>query len=175
MIDLTYFRNNLDELRISLARKKFDCDLDYAASLDEERRSAISNAEQARALQNSSNLEMSKLPKGSPEFLKKVGEMKILAENVKKLETLAKDADAKFQEVFLSIPNMPHESVPDGKGEDENQVISTWGSPEDSSPHAVPHYEIPWFDEMIDFLGASRSPEQDIPFIWVICLSLYGH
>ena len=88
---------------------------------------AISNAEQARALQNSSNLEMSKLPKGSLEFLKKVGEMKILAENVKKLETLAKDADAKFQEVFLSIPNMPHESVPDGKGEDENHVISTYG------------------------------------------------
>ena len=164
MINLTYFRNNLDELRTSLARKKFDCDLDYAVKLDKERRDAISNAEQARALQKSSNLEMSKLPKGSPEFLKKVGEMKILAENVKKLETVAKDADAKFQEVFLTIPNMPHESVPDGKGEDENQVISTWGSPEDSSPHAVPHYEIPWFDEMIDFPRGVKVAGAGYPF-----------
>ena len=72
MIDLTYFRNNLEELRISLSRKKFNCDLDYAVNLDKERRDAISNAEQARALQKSSNLEMSKLPKGSPEFLQKV-------------------------------------------------------------------------------------------------------
>ena len=65
---------------------------------------------------------------------------------------------------FLTIPNMPHESVPDGIGEDENHVISTWGSPEDSSPHAVPHYEIPWFDEMIDFPRGVKVAGAGYPF-----------
>ena len=79
MIDLTYFRNHFEDLKKSLKRKKFDCDLELALALDSERRESISMAEKARAGQKSANLEMSKLPKGSPEFLDKVREMKDLA------------------------------------------------------------------------------------------------
>ena len=131
MIDLTYFRNNLTELKQSISRKKFACEIDLASKLDQKRREAITLAEQARAGQKSTNAEMSQLPKNSPEFMEKVKEMKGLAKKVKDLEAVAKEADEKFQEVFLTIPNIPHISVPDGKGEDENQVISTWGDVED--------------------------------------------
>ena len=130
MIDLTYFRNHLAELTQSIGRKKFSCELDLAVELDQKRREAISLAEKARAGQKSANVEMSQLPKGSPEFIEKIKEMKSLASQVKVLEGLAKEADAKFQEVFMTIPNIPHSSVPDGKGEAENKVVSTWGDTE---------------------------------------------
>ena len=77
--------------------------------------------------------------------------MKELAAKVKVLESLAKEADDKFKEAFMTVPNIPHESVPDGKGEEDNQTVSTWGDVEGDFPHSVPHYDIPWFDEMIDF------------------------
>ena len=151
MINLTYFRNNCNELKASINRKKFDCDLDLAVMLDTQRREAISEAEQARAGQKAVNGEMSRLSKGSPDFISKVAEMKELARKVKELEAVAKQANEEFQKAFLTIPNIPHDSVPDGKGEDDNQVVSTWGNCEGDFPYALPHYDIPWFDQMIDF------------------------
>ena len=158
MIDINYFRQNLDQLKSAIARKKFDCDLDALVDLDQKRREAILEAETARAGQKSANAEMSQLPKGSPEFLEKVREMKEIAGKVKELESVAKKADEEFQESFLSVPNLPHESVPDGKSEEDNQPISTWGDVEGDFPSSLPHYDIPWFDQMIEkadrFFGA---------------------
>jgi seryl-tRNA synthetase len=164
MINLTYFRNNLDGVKQSISRKKFACDIDLANELDQKRRVAITFAEQARAGQKSANLEMSQLPKGSPEFIEKVNEMKGLSNKVKDLEAIAKEADDKFQEVFLTIPNIPHPSVPDGKGEEDNQVLSTWGEVEGDFPCSLPHYDIPWFDQMIDFPRGVKVAGAGYPF-----------
>jgi seryl-tRNA synthetase len=164
MIDINYFRQNLTELRNAIARKKFDCNLDSIVELDKRRREAISEAEQARAGQKSANTEMSQLPKGSPEFMEKVREMKDIASRVKELEAIAKKADEEFQEVFLSVPNLPHESVPDGKSEEDNQAVAEWGDVQGDFPHAVPHYDIPWFEKLIDFPRGVKVAGAGFPF-----------
>ena len=164
MIDINYFRQNLAQLKSAIARKKFDCDLDALVELDQKRREAILEAETARAGQKSANAEMSQLPKGSPEFLEKVLEMKEIAGKVKELESVAKKADEEFQESFLSVPNLPHESVPDGKSEEDNQPIFTWGDAEGDFPSALPHYDIPWLDQMIDFPRGVKVAGAGFPF-----------
>ena len=164
MIDLTYFRNNIDELKQAIGRKKFSCELDLAIKLDQKRRDAISAAEKARAGQKSVNVEMSQLQKGSSEFIEKVKEMKSSASKVKELEVDAKTADREFHDVFLTIPNIPHSSVPDGKGEGENQVVSTWGNIDGEYPHSLAHYDIPWFEQMIDFPRGVKVAGAGYPF-----------
>ena len=164
MIDISHLRQDLTKLKSAIARKKFECDLDAIVELDRERRDCISKAEQARGAQKATNDEMSKLEKGSPEFLEKVARMKEVAAEVKELEATAKQADDRFQEAFLSIPNIPHESVPDGKSEDENQVVSTWGEVEGDFPNALPHYDIPWFDQLIDFPRGVKVVGAGFPF-----------
>ena len=77
---------------------------------------------------------MAQIPKGSPEFLAKVAEMKELAAKVKELESQAKEADDKFKEAFMTVPNIPHESVPDGKGEQDNQAILPGEMSRETSP-----------------------------------------
>jgi seryl-tRNA synthetase len=164
MIDINYFRKNLTELKKSIARKKFDCDLDAIVELDLNRRKSISHAEQARAGQKSANVEMSQLPKASPEFLEKVADMKQKAAQVKELEAIAKKADESFRKAFLSVPNLPHASVPDGKSEEDNPTVSTWGDATGEFPHAVPHYDIPWFENMIDFPRGVKVAGAGFPF-----------
>ena len=132
--------------------------------LDEKRREAISASEQARAGQKAANNEMSQLAKGSPEFLAKVSEMKDLASKVKELEAVAKHADDEFNVAFMTVPNIPHDSVPDGKGEEDNQSVSTWGNTEGDFPYAVPHYDIPWFEKMIDFPRGVKVTGAGFPF-----------
>ena len=164
MIDLAYFRNNLNALKQAIGRKKFPCELDLAVQLDQKRRESISAAEQTRAEQKRANAEMSQMPKGTPEFLTKLEEMKTLATQVKELESAAKEADLKFKEIFLTIPNVPHHSVPDGKGEKDNQVVSTWGNVAGEFPHALSHYDIPWFEKMIDFPRGVKVAGAGYPF-----------
>ncbi len=164
MINVSKIRHDVNELKDAISRKKFSCDLDNVVVLDQKRRAAISDSEQARAGQKSTNNEMSKLPKGTPEFLAKVAEMKELAGKVKKLEVLAREADLEFQEAFMSIPNIPHDSVPDGKGEEDNLVISSWGQVEGKFLNARAHYDIPWFDQLIDFPRGVKVAGAGFPF-----------
>ena len=164
MIEISYLRNDLKSLSSAISRKKFECDLDALVELDQKRREAIATAEQARAGQKAANNEMSQLPKGSPEFLAKVAEMKQLAAKVKDLEAIAKQADDAFQEAFMTVPNIPHDSVPDGKGEEDNVTVFTWGNIDGDFPYALPHYDIPWFDRMIDFPRGVKVTGAGFPF-----------
>ena len=164
MIDISSLRTDFERLQKCISRKKFDCDFDLVLKLDSERRTAIAEAEKARAGQKAVNGEMAKLAKGSPEFLAKVGEMKELASKVKELEGIAKQADDAFKAAFMTIPNIPHESVPDGKGEEENQAISSWGDVDGEFPHARAHYDIPWFEGMIDFPRGVKVAGAGFPF-----------
>jgi len=164
MIDISSLRTDFERLQKCISRKKFDCDFDLVLKLDSERRTAIAEAEKARAGQKAVNGEMAKLAKGSPEFLAKVGEMKELASKVKELEGIAKQADDAFKAAFMTIPNIPHESVPDGKGEEDNQAISSWGDVDGEFPHARAHYDIPWFEGMIDFPRGVKVAGAGFPF-----------
>ena len=164
MIEISHLRNDLNGLEAAISRKKFECDLEGLLKLDQKRREEISAAEHARAGQKATNNEMSQLPKGSPEFLAKVAEMRELSAMVKELELAAKEADDNFRNAFMSVPNIPHESVPDGKGEEDNQTISTWGEKDDKFPNALPHYDIPWFDQMIDFPRGVKVAGAGFPF-----------
>ncbi|MEC8189883.1 MAG: serine--tRNA ligase [Verrucomicrobiota bacterium] len=164
MIDIKLLREQPELIRAAVAHKKFTCDIDAVLTLDQLRRTKITEAEQARAKQKAANQDMVGLAKGSPEFLEKVKEMKVMAASAKALEADAKSADEAFQEAFLSIPNMPDPSVPIGKGEDDNIVASTWGDAAAEYPHACAHFDIPWFESRIDFARGVKTAGAGFPF-----------
>ncbi|MBL6838624.1 MAG: serine--tRNA ligase [Puniceicoccaceae bacterium] len=164
MIDIKLLREQPDFVRAAIAHKKFKTDIDAVLELDAARRAKITQAEQARAEQKSANSEMATLPKGSPEFIAKVQEMKAIAAQAKELEVAAKEADEAFQLAFLSIPNLPDPTVPVGKGEDENVIASTWGDTDADFPYALPHFDIPWFESRIDFARGVKTTGAGFPF-----------
>lgn len=164
MIDIKLLREQPDLVKAAIANKKFSCDVDAVLELDAVRRAKITEAEQARAQQKAANQAMAALAKGSPEFLEKVKAMKAIAATAKELEAEARAADETFQEAFLGIPNLPDPSVPIGKGEDENVVASTWGDADADFPHALPHFEIPWFESRIDFARGVKTAGAGFPF-----------
>ncbi|MFP6900911.1 MAG: serine--tRNA ligase [Opitutales bacterium] len=164
MIDLTLLRQKPDFVRDAIGRKKFDCDLDAFLALDDERRACIARSETARAEQNSANKEMAAMEKGSPEFLEKVTEMKAIAAEVKELEGKTKEVEERWREAYLTLPNLPDPSVPDGDGEDDNQEADAWGSPDDVSPDAVPHWDVPWFSKLADFERGAKVTGAGFPF-----------
>lgn len=166
MIDIHLLRDNPQRVRELVGRKKFHVDFDAIFEIDNERREAVSAAERARAEQKAINQEMAALDKQSPEFRAKVAEMKERSAAVKTLEARAKELDDKWRELILTIPNIPDESVPQGRSDADNKVVAEWGNRDTVSQCAVPHYDIPWFSELIDFERGAKVTGAGFPFFF---------
>ncbi|MDR2778974.1 MAG: serine--tRNA ligase [Puniceicoccales bacterium] len=164
MLSLENLRKNSAKIKSGVGKKKFSCDIDKFLEVDAQRRYYVSEFETLRAEQKSKNGQMAALEKGSAEFLNIVVELKNLSSKVKKAETKIREIDGEWKALYLSIPNIPHESVPIGKTEKGNVTVAAWGSVEDVSPHAMPHYEIPWFSNAIDFQRGVKVAGAGFPF-----------
>jgi seryl-tRNA synthetase len=164
MLDPKLVRESPDLVRAAIARKHLTVDLDAVLAVDAVWRTQLQEVEQLRAKQKAANGAMAALPKGSPEFAAKVQEMKAVAAQAKEREVLLKATEEKFREAMLALPNLPHASVPDGAGPDDNVVHATHGDPGSVSAHAVAHWEIPGFERLFDFGRGAKVTGAGFPF-----------
>ncbi|MDR0445241.1 MAG: serine--tRNA ligase [Puniceicoccales bacterium] len=164
MLDLQWCREHTDLLREGIAKKKFACDLDVFFTLDGQRRDLCSQVEVLRAELNTANDAMSRLDKRSEIFQAEVTRLKNISSRLKLQEEALRELEPQWKAAYLAIPNIPHPSVPIGKTAEHNVTLATWGSPEQVSPYAVPHYDIPGFDKAIDFPRGVKVTGAGFPF-----------
>lgn len=164
MLDPKLLRESPDLVRAAIAKKHLEADVDAVVALDTRWRSLTTEVEQLRSNQKAANSEMAKLPKGSPEFIAKVQEMKKVSMAVKEQEALLKETETAWHDALLSLPNLPHESVPEGKTPEDNVVVSHHGDHEQSWPHAVAHWEITHFEKLYDFGRGAKVTGAGFPF-----------
>ena len=164
MLDPKILRESPELVRAAIAKKHLDVDLDAVLALDAAWRSQLQEVEQLRAQQKAANAEMAKMPKGTPEFIAKVQEMKAVSAQVKQKEAELAPTEEKWRQAMLTLPNLPHASVPEGRTPEENQVFSTNGDVNAVSPHAKAHWEISGFDRLFDFGRGSKVTGAGFPF-----------
>src|ERR1700679_569438 len=122
MLDPKLIRESPELVRAAIAKKHLKVDLEAALAADGAWRTLLQEVEQLRAVQKAANAAMAALPKGSPEFVAKVAEMKAVSAQVKERDPALKAAEERSREAMLSLPNLPHSSVPDGRTAEENVV-----------------------------------------------------
>jgi seryl-tRNA synthetase len=164
MLDLKYLREHGEEIKLALRKKKFSCDIDEFLAVDSLRREKISRAELARA----------ELKKASDRLAKSLGSGESVADlraslkeqsiRAKELADEAQALEGEWQRLYLSIPNVPHESVPVGKTDEDNVAVLSWGDANAVSPHAMPHYDIPGFADGLDFARGVKVTGAGFPF-----------
>lgn len=165
MLDPKLLRETPEVVRAAIARKHLEVDLDAVLALDTAWRAQLREVEDLRSRQKAANLEMARMPKGTPEFIAKVSEMKAVSGQVKEREALLKATEAQWQEAMLSLPNLPHESVPAGRHPEDNVVHATHGDVTAVSAQARPHWEIPGFERLFDFGRGAKVTGAGFPFL----------
>ncbi len=90
--------------------------------------------------------------------------MKAVSAEVKAKEEGLKSLEEKWHTAMLTLPNIPHTTVPDGKTPEQNKVHATHGSVDAASKHATPHWEIPGFSNLIDFARGAKVTGAGFPF-----------
>jgi seryl-tRNA synthetase len=164
MIDPKLLRESPDVVRAAIAKKHLSVDLDAVLALDATWRTQLQHVEALRATQKAANTEMAKLPKGSPEFIAKVQEMKAVSAQVKESEVVLKACEDTLRGLMMTLPNIPHASVPEGRTPEDNVVFLTQGDITALSPHAAPHWEIPGFEKLFDFARGAKVTGAGFPF-----------
>jgi seryl-tRNA synthetase len=164
MIDPKLLRESPDLVRAAIAKKHLDVDLDAVLAADAAWRGKLQEVESLRAAQKAANTAMAALPKGTPEFTAKVAEMRAVSASVKEREGQLKELEERFHQAMLTVPNLPHASVPEGRTPEDNVVFSTYGDCAAVSPHAVPHWEISGFERLFDFNRGAKVTGAGFPF-----------
>lgn len=126
MIDLKKLRENQEEHSKGFEKKKVKVDVPIVLKLDEEYRAQLVKVEEFRAEKNAASKLIPTL--GDDERQAKIAEMKTLDGEQAKAEELLNKLFVQLKEITATIPNPPHESVPEGKNEEDNEVIKTVGN-----------------------------------------------
>ncbi|OQY37486.1 MAG: hypothetical protein B6226_05145, partial [Candidatus Cloacimonetes bacterium 4572_65] len=142
MIDLKVIRENAEKIKQAIINKNEKADIDRILELDEKKRVAQFGFDQAKAEQNKVSKEIGKRKKNKEDASDLLAKMPEVAKKIKELKLALSEADELLQEAILWVPNIPHEDVPIGKTEDDNDVIADWGTKREFTFTPVDHVVI---------------------------------
>lgn len=160
MLDIELLRKNPEFVkeRLRLRREDYPRLVDEALRLDEERRSILRELEALRAERNALSKEIGRRKSKGEQTSELEGKVKEIKEKIEGLEAQLSEVEEQLKRVMLSIPNIPHQSVPVGKDETENVEVRRWGVPREFDFEPKAHYEIGEALGILDFeRGASLS------------------
>lgn len=144
MLDIKFIKENPEYVkqRLLTRNKDYSAEIDRILEADVSRRALISDTEQLRAKQNSVSKEIPKLKKEGKDTAAIFEEMKELSDKVK-ADTEKIDAlETEIENLLLSIPNLPDESVPVGADDSENVEIRRWGEVRSFDFEPQAHWDI---------------------------------
>jgi seryl-tRNA synthetase len=156
MHDLNYFREHLDVFADMATKRGTTLDLDAFRTLDRERRELITTTEQLKAQRNKANDEIATLKKAKQPADDKIAEMKLVSERIKQGDERIAQLDATQREFLLTIPNVPHSSVPLGHGAEGNVEVRRWGAPPKFDFTPKPHWEVGERAGILDLADATK-------------------
>lgn len=142
MHDLNYFRTNLDAIAERLATRGFKLNVEEFRDLDARRRAALTESEQLKAQRNAETIEIGKLRREGADTAGRQQKVREIADRIEALGKEAQRLDDEFREALASIPNVPHESVPVGRGSEENVEIHRWGEPRKFDFEPKAHWDL---------------------------------
>jgi seryl-tRNA synthetase len=156
MHDLNYFRDHLDVFADMAKKRNMSLDLDAFKALDKQRRELITTNEQRKAQRNKASEEIARLKKEKQSADALIAEMKQVSEQIRQSDERIARLDATQRELLLTIPNVPHSSVPVGTSATDNVEVRRWGTPPKFDFTPKPHWEVGEGAGILDLPAATK-------------------
>ncbi len=165
MLEIKFLRENPDVVKAGLRKRNYNDDalkiVDQTIAIDTDRRQSQTALDKLLAESNQSAKLIGNLYReGKRDEADKLKlEVASAKSKIKELEAHLNETEVALENALLSIPNLPHDLVPFGKGEDDNEVFQKWNQPlPDLGDKALAHWDLAKKYNIIDFgLGAKIS------------------
>src|SRR6266478_6290311 len=156
MHDLNYFRDHLDVFAEMAKKRGASLDLDAFRNLDKERRELITATEQLKGQRNKASEEIVRLKKEKKNADSIIAEMKQVSERIKQSDEHIAELDTTQRDFLLTIPNVPHTSVPVGTSAADNKEVRRWGASPKFDFAPKPHWEVGERTGILDLAVATK-------------------
>jgi seryl-tRNA synthetase len=151
MLDIRLVREAPDKVRAGLQDRNEDpAHVERILELDEQRRALLVEKETLQARRNELSKQVPRA-KDPQERTTLIEESKAIGPRIAELDRQTDEVEQALRKVLLSLPNIPHESVPVGKGEEDNVVVRRWGEPRQFEFEPLAHWDIGVRLGMVDF------------------------
>ncbi|ADQ17751.1 serine--tRNA ligase [Leadbetterella byssophila] len=169
MLQINYIKDNLERTIAGLKKKHFkDAELvvQQALDVDSQRKDIQVRLDNTLAQANGLAKEIGGLMKaGQKEEAEKLkAQTAELKEVSKDLEAALKKAEDTLQEILVTLPNLPHESVPEGRTAEDNLEVEKGGTVPELSADALPHWDLIKKYDIIDFELGNKVSGAGFPF-----------
>ncbi len=151
MLNPKILRAELDEIARQLGRRALTIDRDWFTIREQKRKQLQTNAEQLQNQRNTNSKLIAQGKSAGQDVSGIMDEMGAINAKLKAGEGELERLQSEIHAWMLTLPNLPHESVPDGNTEADNAVVRTWGEPPEFDFPPLGHVEIGKRTEGLDF------------------------
>ena len=156
MLDLKTLRENADAIEQRLRTRDPGLSLARFKELDAKRRAIIREVEGLKNQRNTVSEEIGRLKREGKDAQDKVLEMREVSGRIKSLDKALKEIEADVKGILMTLPNIPHESVPIGETDVDNVEVKRWGEPRDFPFEPKAHWDIGEGLDILDFGRAAK-------------------
>ena len=157
MLDVKLLRSDFDKVKQALENRGKSAELIAEfPKLDAKRREIQQETEQLKNRRNVVSQEVAQLKRTGGDAEALIVEMRDVGDRIKELDDVLRELDGQVDDIMLSLPNVPHESVPVGASEDDNVEIRRVGEPTVFDFEPQPHWELAAELGILDFEAAAK-------------------
>ncbi|MED4270812.1 serine--tRNA ligase [Geobacillus stearothermophilus] len=157
MLDVKILRAQFEEVKEKLMQRGGDlANIDRFEQLDKERRRLIAEVEELKSKRNDVSQQIAALKREKKDAEPLIVQMREVGDRIKQMDEHIRQLEEELNALLLSIPNIPHESVPVGQSEEDNVEVRRWGEPRSFSFEPKPHWDIADQLGLLDFERAAK-------------------
>ncbi len=156
MLDIKFIRENIDLVRAKLKERGDAIDLDQFSTMDRKRRDILQEVETLRSDRNSVSKEIGARKQNGEDASDLIAKMGSVSSRIKELDEALKETERLLHGLTMTMPNIPHESVVRGTGDEDNPVVRKWGEKPQFDFEPKPHWDIGEELNILDFAAGAK-------------------
>ncbi|MCH8846008.1 MAG: serine--tRNA ligase [Proteobacteria bacterium] len=156
MLDPQLLRNDIEQVAKALTKRGFKLDIVAIETLEEKRKAIQVKTQQLQQQRNTRSKEIGKAKSQGKDAQALLDEVASLGDELKSSEEELNEVQKELNDIIMEIPNIPHESVPEGESEEDNEEVRRWGEPKVFDFTVKDHVDLGESLGLLDFEAAVR-------------------
>ena len=156
MLELGFVRENVEAIEKMARERGLALDMAPFHAIDSERRKLVTFVERLKAERNKASEQIATLKKAGEDTTLILARMKQVSDEIRQCDARVAELDEQLRQFLLMIPNIPHSTVPIGKGSADNVEVRRWGVPPKLDFTPKPHWELGEAAGILDFQAAVK-------------------